>query len=167
MQSEFIFKSKFSMLIRKIFTENKMFIKTVAKNMGCDVLTISAYYNDKKILTAEHAQAFSELLKILNVHYSADELVSIQRQAEFIANDNRSMTEILGLKLPMEQSSQTQIFEGGDLVYCPLLDSNEVYTVEVSIDEPLLFIVHKGRAYYFDTHGKGVYEDLYLYLVHI
>lgn len=102
MNREFKFKSKFSIFIRKTFIEHKMFLKMVAKEIGCNIVVISYYYNDQKILTLEHAQAFSDLLKSLNINYSADELMQMQKQAEFIICDNRSVAEVLGLELSNE-----------------------------------------------------------------
>lgn len=97
MPPEFIFKSKFSIAIRKTFLEHEMYMIAVAEKIGCNVAMISAYYNDRKILTLKHAQEFSSLLQTLNVHYSADELMQMQKQADFIVRDKRSVAEFLGL----------------------------------------------------------------------
>lgn len=99
MQTEFKFKSHFSQLIRKTFISNEMTMWKVAQEISCNTSTISAYYNDKKILTSEHAKSFSNLLKSFNINYSADELIKMQMQAEFILCDNRSVSEILGLNM--------------------------------------------------------------------
>lgn len=98
MQPEFKFKSEFSQLVRRTLINSHITMWKVAQVFGCEPHIISAYYSDKKILTSEHAQAFSDLLKSLDVNYTADELMQMQKQAEFIVCDNRSVAEILMLE---------------------------------------------------------------------
>lgn len=94
--SGLIYKSKFSREIRKCFIEHNMTMSDVAKRLGIKVTQVSKYYNDRQLLTAEHAKSIANLLaEILGYEkYTYTDLLQMQKEAVLIEPSKPILQEI-------------------------------------------------------------------------
>lgn len=84
--SGLLYKSKFSREIRKCFIEHNMTVSDVAKRLGIEVTQVSKYYNDRELLTIEHAKLLAELLvEVVGYEkYTYTDLIQMQKEAVLI-----------------------------------------------------------------------------------
>lgn len=83
-KTNFKFRSIFSSRIRKIFIHHDMTMKDVADKLGWQVLKVSEYYNDTRLLSDDDSQALSNLLAQLGHRFTDVELQEMQKQAIFV-----------------------------------------------------------------------------------
>lgn len=81
---DFKFCSIFSKRIRKIFIRHDMTMQDVADKLGWQVHKVSAYYNDRCLLSDDDAQALSDLLAQIGHKFTDVELQEMQKQAIFV-----------------------------------------------------------------------------------
>ncbi|WP_323842550.1 MULTISPECIES: hypothetical protein [unclassified Moraxella] len=103
-KKEFIFRSRFSHDIRKIFIDGDMTIKNVADKLGWQVCKVSAYYNDKYLLSDDDAQSLSDLLTQIGHKYTGVELQELQKQAVFVDLTKKGFLDEIGEKFHQENT---------------------------------------------------------------
>ena len=81
---DFKFRSIFSSRIRRIFISHNMTMKDVADKLCWQSHQVSAYYNDRRLLSDDDAQALSNLLAQIGHQYTNVELQEMQKQAVFV-----------------------------------------------------------------------------------
>lgn len=94
--SGLIYKSKFRLEIRKCFIEHNMTVSDVAKRLGIEVTQVSKYYNDRQLLTVEHAKSIAELLaEVMGCEkYTYTDLLQMQKEAVLIEPSKPILQEI-------------------------------------------------------------------------
>lgn len=86
---EFCFESKLSDWLKQVMFENKISLFTLGKASGLSAADISAYRNDRKILTNDNAEklvnGLSKWIKFpMDIVYAPQALMGYQKQGEFV-----------------------------------------------------------------------------------
>lgn len=86
---EFCFESKLSDWLKQVMFENKIPLYKLAEASGLSAADISAYRNDRKILTNDNAEklvnGLSKWIKFpMDIVYAPQALMGYQKQAQFV-----------------------------------------------------------------------------------
>lgn len=86
---EFCFESKLSDWLKQVMFENKISLFALGKASGLSAADISAYRNDRKILTSDNAEklvnGLSKWIKFpMDIVYAPQALMGYQKQGQFV-----------------------------------------------------------------------------------
>ena len=86
---EFCFESKLSDWLKQVMFENKISLFALGEASGLSAADISAYRNDRKILTNDNAEklvnGLSKWIKFpMDIVYAPQALMGYQKQGEFV-----------------------------------------------------------------------------------
>lgn len=102
-KTDFKFRSIFSSRIRKIFIHHDMTMKDVADKLGWQVLKVSEYYNDTRLLSDDDSQALSNLLAQLGHRFTDVELQEMQKHAIFVDLTKNDLLDEIREKINQEK----------------------------------------------------------------